>query len=211
MLDVSSDTWRSARHEVLPRGHDRDTCTRRLVQAGLLRPIVRGRFLVVDPNCEVSPIAVASALFRNRPHYVSTDAAFTLHGFDTGVPESITVVMPKTHRRVAIEGSVVVPVTIAAGWFSSMRWAPYRVPDGGHEVALASVEQAIADSIARPSWCADRALVGRVLRERDRYDLALMRRLVEDRGQASVTRLDRLLRPFIPRRSPATAGASRRH
>jgi predicted transcriptional regulator of viral defense system len=195
VLDVSSETWRVARRELLLNDYVRDTCTRRLVAAGRLRRITRGRFLVVDPDGEASPIAVASGLFRERSHYVTTDAALSVHGFASGWPPVITIVMPKTHRRIKTEHALVQPVTIDASYFGAARWERFRTPDTGHELSLATVEQAIADSIARAGWCADKTLVRHVLAQSDRYDLELVTRLVQDRGQASLGRLKRLLSP----------------
>jgi hypothetical protein len=193
VLDVSTETWRMVRRDILPKGYSRDTCTRRLVAAKRLRPVVRGRFLVLDPVREVPAIAIASGLFAERAHYVTTDAVFEFHRLiDQPVPE-IIVAMPESHRRIDIGGATVRPVTVAAARFATADVVHTTMRDGGYRLALASVEQAIADAVTHPRWSMHYSLLPEILARPREYDLGALVQIVGARGQAASLRLNDLL------------------
>jgi hypothetical protein len=194
VLDVSTEAWRIVRRDILPRGYSRDTCTRRLVAAKRLRPLVRGRFLVIDPVREVPAIAIASGLFAERVHYVTTDAVFEFHRLtDQPVPE-IVVAMPETHRRIDLGGTTVRPVTVAAARFATADFVHTTMRDGGYRLVLASVEQAIADAVTHPRWSMHYSLLPEILARTREYDLGALVRIVTTRGAAATLRLHDLLR-----------------
>jgi len=64
----------------MPTGYDANVCLRRLVEAGRIRRIRAGLYVVRDPAGETQPIAVASGVFAEVPHDVTTDAALAYHG-----------------------------------------------------------------------------------------------------------------------------------
>lgn len=93
VLDVRSATFQGARDQVMPTGYDANVCLRRLVKAGRIRRIRAGLYLVRDPARHTPPIAVASGIFSEVPHYVTTDAALAFHGLIDQPITTITVVL----------------------------------------------------------------------------------------------------------------------
>lgn len=122
----------------------------RLAKAGRVRRIRRGLFVVIDPIRETPAIAIASALFADEPHYVTTDAALAFHGLIDQPIRRITVVLSRTRRPIDIGPALVRPVFMkadrlaAAGAFDSTA--------DGFKVRVAGREQAVVDALAEPTW-----------------------------------------------------------
>src|SRR6267142_1160598 len=95
VVDLGSATWRKARSEVVPKGYAADECMARLIKAGRVRRVGRGLFVVIDPMRETAPIAIASALFAEETHYVTTDGALAFHGAIDQPIRRITVVQSR--------------------------------------------------------------------------------------------------------------------
>lgn len=161
VLDLRSAAWERARPELLPPGYPPDVCMRRLAAAGRLRRLKKGAYVVVDPVRETPPIAVASGLFADTPHHVTTDAALAFYGLlDQPVP-TITVVVGKRGRPVAIGGATVSPVTLASRWLKSAD--AYETTVEGFAVRVAAREQAVVDALAEPAWMTHASLLPEVL------------------------------------------------
>jgi predicted transcriptional regulator of viral defense system len=161
VVDLRSAAWRRARAEVVPPGYAPDECPRRLARAGRLRRVGRGLYVVVDPVRETPAIAIASALFAEMPHYVTTDAALAFHGLIDQPIRTITVVLSGARRAIDIGRAVVRPVTIGA---DRLRAADaYATTADGFAVRLASREQAVVDAVAEPAWMMHGDLLAEVL------------------------------------------------
>jgi predicted transcriptional regulator of viral defense system len=161
VLDVRSEAWRRVRPELLPPGYSPDVCMRRLVAAGRLRRLKRGAYLVVDPVRETPSIAVASALYAEAPHYVTTDAALVHHGLiDQPVP-TITVALGGRGRPVTVGGAIVRSVALADRWLGDADAYPTTVE--GFAVRVASREQAVVDALAEPAWMIHGSLLPEVV------------------------------------------------
>ena len=161
VIDLQSKSWRKARTEVLPRGYAPAVCMARLARAGRVRRIRRGLFVVVDPIRETPPIAIASALFADVPHYVTTDAALAFHGLIDQPIRRITVVLSRTGRPIDIGAAVVRPVFMRAE-----RLAAAGAFDGttdGFGVRVAEREQAVVDALAEPAWIVNWDLLTEIL------------------------------------------------
>ena len=199
-----------------------DDCTRRLVKSGRLRRVGRGLFVVLDPVRETPAVAIASALFAEVPHYVTTDAALAIHGLlDQPIP-TITVVLASTRRAIDIGPAVVRPVTVHRDRLGAAD--AYATTADGFEVRLATREQAVVDAVAEPAWMVHGDLLAEVLAAFDDDELertaagALARStaagqrlgyLLEDAGRRPPTLLAELrpirsvrLRPGDPGRGP---------
>jgi len=110
---------------------------------------------------ETPAIAIASALFAEVPHYVTTDAAFAFHGLLDQPIRTITVVLSSTRRAIDIGRAVVRPVTVSA---DRLRAADaYATTADGFAVRLASREQAVVDAVAEPAWMMHGDLLAEVL------------------------------------------------
>jgi len=161
VVDLRSASWRRARAEVVPPGYAPDECMRRLARAGRVRRVGRGLYVVVDPVRETPAIAIASALFAEVPHYVTTDAALAFHGLIDQPIRTITVVLSSTRRAIDIGRAVVRPVTVSA---DRLRAADaYATTADGFAVRLASREQAVVDAVAEPAWMMHGDLLAEVL------------------------------------------------
>jgi len=161
VVDLRSASWRRARAEVVPPGYAPDECMRRLARAGRVRRVGRGLYVVVDPVRETPAIAIASALFAEVPHYVTTDAALAFHGLIDQPIRTITVVLSSTRRAIDIGRAVVRPVTVSA---DRLRAADaYATTADGFAVRLASREQAVVDAVAEPAWMMHGDLLTEVL------------------------------------------------
>jgi len=134
---------------------------RRLARAGRVRRVGRGLYVVVDPVRETPAIAIASALFADVQHYVTTDAALAFHGLIDQPIRTITVVLSSTRRAIDIGRAVVRPVTVSA---DRLRAADaYATTADGFAVRLASREQAVVDAVAEPAWMMHGDLLAEVL------------------------------------------------
>jgi predicted transcriptional regulator of viral defense system len=161
VVDLGSATWRKARAEVVPPGYAPDECLRRLAKAGRVRRIGRGRYVVVDPVRETPPIALASALFADKQHYVTTDAALAFHGAIDQPIRQIAVVLPRSRRPIDVGPVVVRPVTMGADQFTTAD--AYDTTIEGFKIRVATREQAVVDALAEPAWMVHGDLLAEVL------------------------------------------------
>jgi predicted transcriptional regulator of viral defense system len=162
VLDVRSAAFRRARHQVIPSGYDANVCLRRLVAGGRIRRIRGGLYVVRDPVRETPPIAVASGVFAEVLHYVTTDAALAHHGLiDQPIP-TITVVLSRVRRRFDLDSATTIrPVTLDEG---RIRVADaYETTVEGFSIRVASREQAIVDALAEPRWMTHGDLLPEIL------------------------------------------------
>src|SRR3990172_8698734 len=102
VLDLRAAAWDRARRDLLPPGYEPEVCMRRLTAAGRLRRLKKGAYVVIDRVRETPSIAVASSLYAQTPHYITTDAALAFHGLIDQPISIITVVLGKRSRPVAI-------------------------------------------------------------------------------------------------------------
>ena len=191
VVDLRSATWRKARAEVVPPGYAPDECVRRLAKAGRLRRLVRGRFVVVDPVRETSAIAVASGLFADEPHYVTTDAALAFHGAIDQPVLQITIVVARRRRPINIGPSVVRPVML-----SSERLAAadaYDTSADGFRVRVATREQSVVDGLVEPAWLVYADLLPEVLASFTETEIERTAASVLARSTAAAQRLGYLL------------------
>lgn len=151
VLDVRSATFRRARDEVMPTGYEPDVCLRRLVRSGRIRRIRAGLYVVRDPSRETPAIAVASGVFAETPHYVTTDAALAHHGLIDQPITTITLVVGRIRRSFAIDTATTLrPVTLDEERISEAD--TYKTTVDGHSIRVASREQAVVDALAEPRW-----------------------------------------------------------
>lgn len=161
VVDLRSGNWRRAQAEVVPPGYAPDECVRRLAKAGRLRRVGRGLYLVLDPARETPAIAIASGLFADIPHYVTTDAALAFHGLIDQPLSTITVVLSRIRRPIGIGQAVVRPVTVHSDRLQAAD--AYATTADGFPVRVASREQATVDALAEPRWMVNGDLLGEVL------------------------------------------------
>lgn len=151
VLDVQSATFERARNHVMPTGYNATVCLRRLVEAGRIRRIRGGLYVVLDPARATPRIAVASGAFAEVPHYVTTDAALSYHGLIDQPITTITVVLSRVRRSFAIDPTTTLrPVTLDE---SRIREADaIQTTVDGFNIRVASREQAVVDALAEPRW-----------------------------------------------------------
>ena len=161
VVDLRSLVWRRARAELVPPGYSPNECMRRLVNAGRLRRVSRGLFVVVDPVRETPPIAIASAIFAELPHYLTTDAALAFHGLiDQPIPK-IAVVLPRPRRPIDIGPVRVGAVTLQPRQIEAAD--AYSTTIDGFPIRVASREQAVVDALVEPTWMVHADLLAEVL------------------------------------------------
>lgn len=162
VLDVGSTVFRRGWTEVVPPGYRADVCLRRLVRAGLVRRIGRGLYLVIDPVRETPAVAIASGVFSEVLHYVTTDAALAHHGLIDQPIAAITVVLTRVRRPIPIDQLIVIrPVTLDE---ERVRAADaYDTTMEGFAIRVASREQAVVDALAEPRWMVHGDLLAEVL------------------------------------------------
>lgn len=151
VLDVQSATFERARDQVMPTGYNATVCLRRLVEAGRIRRIRGGLYVVLDPARATPAIAVASGAFAEVPHYVTTDAALAYHGLLDQPITTITVVLSRVRRSFAIDPTTTLrPVSLDE---DRIREADaYQTTVDGLSIRIASREQAVVDGLAEPRW-----------------------------------------------------------
>lgn len=161
VIDLGSKAWSEARDEVLPSGYEPAVCLRRLVDARKVRRLTRGVYQVVDPVRETPLIAVASALFADVEHYVTTDAALAFHrAIDQPVPE-IVVVAQGARRPLLVGRTRVRRVALKREAFLMADF--YSTSAEGFRISVATREQAIIDALAEPSWLTHFSLLPEIL------------------------------------------------
>lgn len=192
VLDVRSAAFRRAREEVLPSGYDANVCLRRLVKAGKIRRIRGGLYVARDPVRETPPIAVASGVFAEVPHYVTTDAALAHHGLIDQPISTIVVVLDRARRRFELDSATTVrPVTVDE---ARLRAADaYETTVEGYSIHVASREQAVVDALAEPNWMIQGDLLAEILGAFTDAEVARTASGVLDRTTAAAQRLGYLL------------------
>lgn len=191
VLDLRSAAWERERSSLLPPGYEPDVCMRRLAAAGRLRRLKKGAYLVVDPVRETPSIAVASGLFAETPHYVTTDAALAFHGLlDQPIP-TITVVLGKRGRSVSVGDATVRPVALAHRRLEDAD--AYATTIEGFNIRVASREQAVVDALAEPAWMTHSSLLPEVLATFSDAELARVADRALARSTAAAQRLGYLV------------------
>ncbi len=191
VIDVSSSTWAEARSELLSRGSTSAVCLHRLAERGVIRRLQRGLYVVVDPIRETAPIAIASAAFRTRQHYVTTDAALSVDGLiDQPIP-TITVVMLHKRKRLDLGGQMVRPVIMPPSSFTDADW--YETTIDGFSVRIASRVQATVDALAEPRWMTHASLLPEVVAAFTDDEVAEAAKRALRRSQAAGQRLGYLV------------------
>jgi len=191
VIDLRSVTWERARARLLPPGYGPDVCLRRLAAAGRVRRLKKGAYLVVDPVRETPSIAIASGLFAETPHYVTTDTALAFHGLVDQPSPTITVVLGKRGRPVSIAGATVRPVALAPRWLQDAD--AYETTIEGFSIRVASREQAVVDAIAEPAWMTHGSLLPEVLAAFSDAELARTADRAMARSTAAAQRLGYLV------------------
>src|SRR5260370_7674756 len=161
VVDLGSATWRKARVEVVPRGYAPDECLRRLAKAGRVRRIGRGLYVVIDPVRETPAIAIASALFTDETHYVTTDAALAFHGAIDQPIRQLVVVLSRSRRPIDIGPALVRPVKIRSDLLTAAQ--AYDTTTDGFKIRVPTREQAAVDALADPAWMVHGDLLARLL------------------------------------------------
>jgi predicted transcriptional regulator of viral defense system len=192
VLDVRSAAFRRAREEVVPGGYDANVCLRRLAKAGKIRRIRGGLYAVRDLVRETPPIAVASGVFAEIPHYVTTDAALAHHALIDQPIQTITVVLSRARRRFKLDSATTIrPVTLDE---RRVRGADtYETTVEGFSVRVASREQAVVDALAEPNWMVHGDLLPEVLAALTEAEVARAASGALDRTTAAAQRLGYLL------------------
>jgi predicted transcriptional regulator of viral defense system len=192
VLDVRSAAFRRAREDVLPSGYDANVCLRRLVKAGKIRRIRGGLYVARDPVRETPPIAVASGVFAEVSHYVTTDAALAHHGLIDQPISTITVVLSRARRRFELDSATTIrPVTVDD---ARLRAADaYETTVEGYNIRVASREQAVVDALAEPNWMIHGDLLAEILGVFTDAEVARTSLGVLDRTTAAAQRLGYLL------------------
>lgn len=192
VLDVRSAAFRRAREEVVAGRDNADVCLRRLAKAGRIRRVRGGLYVVRDPVRETPPIAVASGVFAEVPHYVATDAALAHHGLIDQPIQTITVVLAGTRRRFELDSATTIrPVTLDE---ARIRAADaYETTVEGYSIRVASREQAVVDALVEPTWMVYGDLLPEILAAFTDAEAARTARGALDRTTAAAQRLGYLL------------------
>jgi predicted transcriptional regulator of viral defense system len=191
VLDLRSAAWTRARPGLLSPGYEPEVCMRRLAAAGRLRRLKKGAYLVVDPVRETPSIAIASGLYAETSHYVTTDEALAFHGLLDQPVSTIAVVLAKRGRPVEIGGATVRPVALAPRWLQGADG--YETTVEGFTVRVASREQAVVDALAEPAWMTHASLLPEVLAAFSEAELTRTAERALARSTAAAQRLGYLL------------------
>jgi predicted transcriptional regulator of viral defense system len=191
VVDFGSATWRKARAEVVPPGYAPDECLRRLAKAGKVRRIGRGLYVVIDPVRETPAIALASALFADEIHYVTTDAALAFHDAIDQPIRQIVVVLSRSRRPIEIGPALVRPVKIRSDLLASAQ--AYNTTTDGFKVRVATREQAVVDALAEPAWMVHGDLLAEVLQSFSEEEIERTAAAASARSTAAAQRLGYLL------------------
>lgn len=162
VLNVRTAVFRRALRDLVPSGYHADVCLRRLAKAGRIRRIRGGLYVVIDPVRETPLIAIASGVFSEVHHYITTDAALGFHGLIDQPLTTLTVVLPRVRRSIRIDQMTEIrPVTLSE---PGMRTADaYETTIEGFAIRVASREQAVVDGLAEPRWMVHADLLPEIL------------------------------------------------
>ncbi len=191
VVDLGSATWRKARVEVVPRGYAPDECLRRLAKARRVRRIGRGLYVVIDPVRETPAIAIASALFTDETHYVTTDAALAFHGAIDQPIRQLVVVLSRSRRPIDIGPALVRPVKIRRDLLTAAQ--AYDTTTDGFKIHVATREQAVVDALAEPAWMVHGDLLAEVLANFSEEEIERTAAAASARSPAAAQRLGYLL------------------
>jgi len=192
VLDLGSASFRRAWSETVPAGYRPGVCLSRLVAAGRVRRIGRGLYVAIDPVRETQPIAIASGVFSEVPHSVTTDAALAHHGLIDQPIGEITVVLSRVRRPIRIDQMTVIrPVTLDEQ--RVLAADAYETTADGFAIRVATREQAVADALAEPRWMRYGDLLPEVLTAFTDEEAARTASRVLDRTTAAGQRLGYLL------------------
>lgn len=192
VLNVRTAVFQRALGELVPPGYDADVCLRRLVAAGRIRRIRGGLYVVIDPVRETPPIAIASGVFSEVPHYVTTDAALAYHGLIDQPISVVTVVLPRVRRPIRIDQITDIrPVTLNEPRLQAAD--AYETTVEGFSIRVASREQAIVDALAEPHWMAYADLLPEILAALSNDEIARAADGALARTKASAQRLGYML------------------
>lgn len=191
VINLRSRRWRDVSETMLRAGYRSSVCLSRLEQSGAVQRIQNGLYLVPDKVRATPPIAIASAIYADEPHYVTTDAALAFHrSIDQPIPV-ITVVCEKRHRAVNVVGVTINPVGMTVG---RVRGADaYKTRVDGFAVQVATREQAIIDALDHPAWMTHFSLLPEILRGLDRRSLTTVASGAMARSTAAAQRLGYLI------------------
>lgn len=192
VVDVRSAAFRSALDQALQAAATPDTCLRRLVASGRIRRIRAGLYVAHDPARQTPPIAIASGVFAEIEHYVTTDAALAFHGLiDQPIP-IYTVVLPIIRRAFKLDAVTALrPVSLRGDMFRAAD--AYRTTVDGYTVRVASREQSVVDALAEPRWMAYGDLLPEVLAAFTPQEVERLASRAIDRSTAAAQRLGYLL------------------
>ena len=201
VLDTRSAIFRRAWDEVVPSGYSPDVCLRRLVAKGRIRRISRGLYVVVDLVRETPAIAIASGVFSEMLHYVTTDAALAHHRVIDQPIHTITVVLPRVRRPIHVDPLTIIrPVTGDERRLGAAD--AYDTTVDGFAVRVASREQAVVDALAEPRWMTHGDLLPEILGAFSDAEVVRTAAAVLERTTAAAQRLGYLLeeagRPLPP-------------
>ncbi|PZR63371.1 MAG: hypothetical protein DLM71_05590 [Chloroflexi bacterium] len=192
VLDVRSASFRRVWDKVVSPGYRVDVCVRRLVAARRIRRIGRGLYVVIDPVRTTPTIAVASGVFSEILHYVTTDAALAHHGLIDQPIFTFTVVLPRVRRPIHVDQTTVIrPVTLDE---QRIRAADaYDTTMEGFAIRVATREQAVVDALAEPRWMDHGDLLPEILAAFSDEEVARTASGVLGRTTAAAQRLGYLL------------------
>ena len=191
VIDFGSATWRKARAELIPPGYAPDQCLRRLAKAGRVRRIGRGLYVVIDPVRETPAIAIASSLFTEETHYVTTDAALAFHGVIDQPIRQIVVVLTRTRRPIDIGSALVRPAKMRSGLLTAAGASDTMTE--GFKIRVATREQAVVDALAEPAWMVYGDLLTEVLASFSEEEIERIAVAASGRSTAAAQRLGYLL------------------
>lgn len=192
VIGLRTHAWQQVRSELLPGGYAPSICLRRLQNAGRVRRVAQGLYVVIDPVRETPPTAIASGIFAEAEHYITTDAAFVSHGLiDQPVPEITIVLKTVRHRPLELSRTRVRGVALAPKEFEKADF--YETTIDGFRVVLATREQAVVDALAEPRWMTHSTLLPEVLAALDDDELERTARRALARSTAAAQRLGYLL------------------
>ncbi len=192
VLDLGSASFRRAWSETVPAGYRPGICLSRLVAADRVRRIGRGLYVVIDPVRETPATAIASGVFREVPHYVTTDAALAHHGLIDQPIGEIKVVLSRVRRPIRIDQMTVIrPVTLDE--HRVLAADAYETSTEGFAIRVATREQAVADAVVEPRWMLYGDLLPEVLTAFTAEEIARTATRVLGRTMAAAQRLGYLL------------------
>lgn len=215
VADLASETWVKFRNyqgltDVAASEH-----IERAAAAGRATRLARGIYLLEEEARPADPLVIASQLYDDIDHYVTSDGALAFHGELDQPLMTIRTVVPTTYRRkrspIRIHGVQIKAVRRNAEGFRSANWSA-TMDSLGHRLTVASVEQAISDALVHPRWSDYFSLMPEILERRNERSLKEIALDTLARSKAASQRLGFLLQrlgrqiPAGVRRNPQSKG-----